>query len=108
MDWIIILALLIIYISFSEENKKIIKILKKSERRNQEGKGMSIVIQGLKNNKCKIITDEALTLVGSISITGIVMDSDEEWIKLEYIDENKEKNIAVFRIDSIDTILLVD
>ncbi|MDY3007039.1 hypothetical protein [Anaerococcus porci] len=108
MDWIIIIALLIIYISFSEEIKKIIKILKKSERRNQEGKGMSIVIQGLKNNKCKINTDEALTLVGSTSITGIVIDSDEEWIKLEYIDKNKDKNIAVFRIDSIDTILLVD
>lgn len=96
MDLIIIIALMMIYTSFSEEIKRIIKMLKKSERRNQEGKGMSTVIQGLKNNKCKINTDEALTLVGRTEITGIIIESDEEWIKLEYIDKNKEKKNSCF------------
>ena len=108
MEWIIIFALVMLYISLSEKIEKVTKILNKRKRIDWEEKGLSKVIQGLVNSKCKIDTDEALTLVGKAEIEGMVLDSDEEWIKLEYLDKNNGKKIAVFRIDSIDTILVIE
>lgn len=108
MEWIIIFALVMMYISLSEKIENITKLLLKRKIKDREERGLSKVIQGLVNSKCKINTDEALTLVGKVEIEGILLDSDEEWIKLEYLDKNNVKKIAVLRIDSINTILVIE
>ncbi|WP_243344464.1 hypothetical protein [Anaerococcus sp. AGMB09787] len=108
MNWIILLGLVVIYFSLNEKFEKLNKLVKKQTRQNQEERGMSKVIQGLVNKKCLINTDEALTLVGKAEIEGLILETDEEWIKLEYLDKNREKKISVFRIDSVDYISVIE
>lgn len=108
MTWIILIGLVVIYWSFGDKIERLIKLVKKQNRQKQEEKGMSKVIQGLVNKKCLINTDEALTLVGKAEIEGIILETDEEWIKLEYLDKNNEKTISVFRIDSVDYISVIE
>ncbi len=108
MNWIILLGLVVIYWSFDGKIEKLNKLLKKQNRQKQEEKGMSKVIQGLVNKKCLINTDEALTLVGKAEIEGIILETDEEWIKLEYLDKNNEKKISAFRIDSVDYLSVIE
>lgn len=108
MNWIILLGLVVIYWSFDGKIEKLNKLLKKQNRQNQEGKGMSKVIQGLVSKKCLINTDEALTLVGKAEIEGTILETDEEWIKLEYLDKNNEKKISAFRIDSVNYLSVIE
>lgn len=108
MNFIILLALVVLYFSLAEKIDKSNKLLKKFNIKNQGEKEMSKVIQGLLNNKCKVNTEEALTLVGKIEIEGIILESDEEWIKLEYTYKNNEKKISIFRIDTINNISVIE
>lgn len=108
MDFIILLALVVLYFSLAEKIDKSNKLLKKFNKKNQGEKEMSKVIQGLLNNKCKVNTEEALTLVGKMEIEGIILESDEEWIKLEYTYKNNEKKISIFRIDTINNISVIE
>ena len=47
---------------------------------------MSKLINELTGKECKIKSEVALELVGGLEIDALVLDADEEWIKIKFIN----------------------
>lgn len=68
---------------------------------------MSDIITSLIGKQCKIKTDEGMLFSSNGESHFSVLDSDNEWLKLSYIDKKHGKKIRVIRIDSISSIELI-
>lgn len=107
MEWFGIMALIIIlcYSSYPNKVKRIEAKVKRLERKNKGENTMSKLISELVNKKCKIISDDALAIVGSTELKCMVLDTDDEWIKVQFTDKKKNnKVIKLLRIENIDGI----
>jgi len=108
LEWVgwISLMILIFYSAYPGKVKKLESKVKKLERKQGGAESMSKIINTLVGKSCKIKTDDALTLVGSTDIQCMVLDADDEWIKLAYTDKKNVAKTKILRIDSIDNIEL--
>nr|WP_172692230.1 hypothetical protein [Paeniclostridium sordellii]AUO31854.1 hypothetical protein [Paeniclostridium sordellii] len=68
---------------------------------------MSNIITSLIGKQCKIKTDEGTLFSSSGEVHFLVLDADDEWIKLSYIDKKQGEKIKVIRINSIYSIELI-
>lgn len=107
MEWFGIIALIIIlcYSSYPNKVKHIEAKVKRLERKNKGENSMSKLISELVDKKCKIKSDDALDLVGSTELKCMVLDTDDEWIKVKFTDKKKNNQvIKLLRIENIDEI----
>lgn len=105
MEWIgYCIVIPLIFYSFSMHTD--IKNLKKNIRKTKKNKGgniyMSKMISDLIGKECLLSTNEYSELKCNI------LDVDEEWIKVCYINNDKKacKQIKIIRIDNIEDITL--
>ncbi|MFV0275445.1 MAG: hypothetical protein ACK5HL_04335 [Bacilli bacterium] len=69
---------------------------------------MSKIIQGLIGKKCTIQSHEIFQFNGNTMIEGTILETDEEWLKISYVDKRgKEKN-AIIRIECVDNIQIIN
>ena len=108
MGWFTLIAIWLLYLSINDRFKELEKSIKKNKYNKREEKDMSKVIQCLINSKCRVTTDEAPLIVGKGSIEGVILDSDEEWIKIECSEKDPKESIVILRIDSIDSIIVLE
>lgn len=109
LEWMILICFIYIiyYSSYPGKIKKLESKVKKFERNQRGGCEMSDIIASLIGKQCKIKTDEG-TLFSSNGETNFsVLDADDEWIKLSYINKKHGEKIRVIRIDSISSIELI-
>lgn len=114
MKWVgfICLAIMLYYSSYPgrvqeledivEKHEKIIRKNKKTQERNNN---MSKIIEGLVGKRCEIYSDD---LVLDESSVCDVLDVDDEWIKLRCTDRKNNVSTKIIRIDSIDSVELVE
>ncbi|MDU6247343.1 hypothetical protein [Paraclostridium sordellii] len=109
MEWMILICFIYIiyYSSYPGKIKRLESKVKKFERNQRGVCEMSDIIASLIGKQCKIKTDEG-TLFSSNGETNFsVLDADDEWIKLSYINKKHGEKIRVIRIDSISSIELI-
>lgn len=106
MIWVCFICI-ILYSSYPGKIKKLENKVKKLERNQRGDCEMSNIITSLIGKECKIRTEEALLFGGNVEVNFSVLDADDEWIKLSYIDKKDGKKIRVIRIDSISNIELI-
>lgn len=109
LEWMIWICFiyLIYYSSYPGKIKKLESKVKKLERNHGGGCEMSNIISSLIGKQCKIKTDEGMLFSSSGEAHFSVLDADDEWIKLSYIDKKHGEKIRVIRIDSISNIELI-
>lgn len=106
MEWLGLVALGIVlcYSSYPGKVKRLEKAIKKLERKQRGEDIMSKLISELVDKKCKIKSDDALQWVGKEEIECIVLDADDEWIKVRFNDKKNNQITKLFRIDHIEEI----
>lgn len=107
------LAFILVIIIFSKtgELEKKIKFLDKkvklSEKNHKGVSEMSKLISDLKGQRCKIKSElNPLTLTKE-SIECDILDVDEEWVKVSFIDKKGFQKTKIIRIESIEDIELL-
>ncbi|MDV4150062.1 hypothetical protein R0131_04350 [Clostridium sp. AL.422] len=109
MEWIGWISLIIIlcYSSYPDKVKKLEKKVKLLERNEKGDFEMSKIISSLVGEKCKIKCNETLSFNGSLDVVANVLDVDDEWIKISYVDKKGISKVKIVRIEVIDNIELI-
>ncbi|MGX4599501.1 hypothetical protein [Faecalimicrobium sp. JNUCC 81] len=109
MEWMILICFICImfYSSYPGKIKKLENKVKKLERNQKGDCEMSNIINSLIGKKCKIKTEDGLLFGGNGEVNFLILEADDEWIKLSYIDKKHGTKIRVIRIDSISNIELI-
>lgn len=113
MEWLGVIAFIMImcYSSYPDKVKKLeanMKKIEKREKRELGGNGMSKLISELINKECKIKIDEAMFWIGNNEVTCLVLDVDDEWVKIRYTDKKGKQIVKIVRIESIDEVELLE
>lgn len=106
MEWFGMVAFIMVIccISYPEKVKRLEATVKRLERKQKGENSMSKLINELIGKECKIKSDDAFALVGSDEVVCSVLDADDEWIKIQFIDKKKNTITKLLRIENIDEI----
>ena len=109
MEWIGWISLIIIlcYSSYPNKVKKLEKKVKILEKNNKGDNNMSKIISSLVGEKCRIKSNEAFSFNGSLDVVANILDVDDEWIKISFVDKKGNSKVNVLRIESVDNIELI-
>lgn len=99
--------ILLFYSSYPDKVKRLERKVKCLERNAQGGNNMSKIISDLVGKQCKIEIDGMLFSDNAEGKYTIV-DTDDEWIRVNY--HNKKNNLItkIIRIDSIENIEVIE
>lgn len=98
--------LVLCYSAYPGKVRKLERKVKILERKVKGDNYMSKIISELIGKECKIKTEEALIFAGNNEVKCIVLDADDEWIKLIYKDKKGIEKTKILRIDSLDSVEL--
>lgn len=98
--------LILAYSSYPGKVKHLEATVKKLERKLKGENVMSKLINELVGKECKIKSDDALALVGSQELKCLVMDCDDEWMKVQYTDKKNNAITKLLRIENVDEVEL--
>ena len=104
---IIAFILVLSYSSYPSKLNKLERKIKKISRNMKEESSMSKLIKDLKGDKCLISSDEAIFITGKTDMECQIIDVDDEWIKITFVDKKDIKKTQIIRIDTIDKIELI-
>ena len=109
MEWIgwVSLILIVCYSSYPDKVKKLEKKVKILERNEKEDYKMSKIISSLVGEKCRIKSNEAFSFNGSLDVVANVLDVDDEWVKISFVDKKGNAKVQILRVESIDNIELI-
>jgi len=100
--------LVLAYSSYPSKVKKLEAKIKKLERKLKGESTMSKLINDLVGKECKIKSDEAWAMVGADAVKCLVMDCDDEWIKVQYTDKKGKVIVKLLRIETVDEVELLE
>ena len=66
---------------------------------------MSEMLRDLVGKRCRIRNDEMEYLTGSADVDCRVLDADEEWIKIAYLDRAGRRVTRMERVETLDSIV---
>ena len=110
MEWIGLVALVIVlcYSSYPGKVKRLEATVKRLERKQRGDDSMSKLISELKNKECMVKSDDALQWVGNAEIKCLVLDSDDEWIKIRFTNKKDKQITKLLRIENVDEIEVIE
>lgn len=109
LDWMIwaCFICIMLYSSYPGKIRKLEHKIKKLERIQKGNCKMSNIINSLIGKECKIRTDDGFLMGINGESKFSILEADDEWIKLSYLDKKHVTKIKVIRIDSISNIELI-
>lgn len=110
MEWtgLLALALVLCYSAYPGKVNRLEAAVKRLERKQRGENDMSKFINELVNKECKIKSDAVLQMVGSTELKCLVLDTDDEWIKVRFKDKKNNQITKLLRIENIDEIEIID
>lgn len=105
---VIALFIALFYSPATEKVKRLEIKLKQIERKQKGESIMSKLISELAGKECKIKCEEALSLVGNEEMVCSVLDTDDEWIKVQVVNKKKNQIIKLIRIENIEEIEILE
>lgn len=102
------LVLILCYSAYPGRVRRLERKFKKIERRQEGDVEMSKIINELIGKNCKIKAEDAFKLNGVTDVSCTVLDADDEWIKFTYTDKKGAFKTQILRIDSIDSVELLN
>ena len=109
MDWIgwVCIFIIICYSSYPDKVNKLESKVKKLERNEKGDSYMSKIMARLIGKKCKITTEDGLSLVGNSKDECTIIDVDDEWVEFTYSDKKDIVKTKIIRIDSIENVEVI-
>lgn len=110
MEYFGVLAFIMIlfYSSYPGKVKKLESKVKLLSKKQKGESYMSKLIGELVGKECIIKSDAGLELIGSNFIKCRVLDVDDEWLKICFIDKKKKEVTKLLRIESIDEVEMTE
>ncbi|MBQ6844130.1 MAG: hypothetical protein IJO60_05790 [Agathobacter sp.] len=96
--------LVLAYSSYPGKVKHLEAVVKRLERKQKGENVMSKLINELVGKECKIKSDDALELVGGTELSCVVLDCDDEWIKVQYTNKKNVQVVKLLRIENVDEV----
>ena len=96
--------IMIAYSGYPGRVRKLENQVKKLKRQLKGEESMSKILNSLINQECMIKTEE---LWGSNYGVYTILEADDEWVKISYTTKKGERKLKIIRIESIDTIQLI-
>jgi len=101
---LIAFVLVMCYMGLPSDIKKLKQEIKKVKGSlniiNKGESSMSKMLEELKNQKCRILFTNVMDF-GSNKIECIVLDVEEEWIKITFKDKKGENIIKIIRVEKV-------
>ena len=109
MEWIgwVCLIIILCYSSYPDKVKKLEKKVKLLERNEKGDFEMSKIISSLVGEKCRIKSNELFSFNASVDVIVNILDVDDEWVKISFIDKKGNAKVQILRIEAIDNIELI-
>ncbi len=86
-----------------------VKKLQKNYTNNQKGENvMSKLINDLVGKRCIIKSDAGLELLANNEIECKILESDEDWLKIEYTEKKGNVVTMLLRIDDIERVEILN
>lgn len=106
MEWAGWIALMVMffYCTYPKRVRILEGKIKKLERKQEGNKNMSKLINDLIGQSCIIESECALSFVGNSDMKCMILDADDEWVKISYTDKKGVEKTKIIRIDSINTV----
>lgn len=100
--------LILAYSSYPGKVKKLEAKIKNLERKLKGESTMSKLINDLVGRECRIKSDDAWEMVGTDAVKCLVMDCDDEWMKVRYTDKKGNIIVKLLRIETVDEVELLE
>ena len=109
MEWLgwVCLIIILCYSSYPDKVKKLEKKVKLLERNEKGDFEMSKIISSLVGEKCRIKSNELFSFNASVDVIVNILDVDDEWVKISFIDKKGNAKVQILRIEAIDNIELI-
>lgn len=110
MEWVglVALALILCYSSYPARVQRLEATIKRLERKQKGEYSMSKLISELVNKECRIKSDDAIQWVGNAELKCLVLDSDDEWMKVRFTNKKSNQITKLLRIEHIDEIEIIE
>lgn len=110
MEYLGFIAFILImsYYSYPAKVKKVESKIKKLERNLKGEKSMSKILSELINKKCELVSEQGLSLVSKMEIECVILDVDDEWIKINFLDKKGVSKTQVLRVEAIERVSLIE
>lgn len=110
MEWLGVLALLILLFCspYLERVRRLEAKVKRLEKEKKGEKNMSKLIDGLAGKRCRLKTEDALQLAGVAEVVCLVLDTDEEWVKVRMTKKKGGETTTLLRIENIESVEVLD
>lgn len=99
--------LVLYYSGYLEKIKKHERKIKTLERSMKGENKMSKLINDLIGEECIIKSEEALFAMSDMTMKCEIIDVDDEWVKISFVDKKGNSITKIIRIDSIENIELI-
>lgn len=96
------------YAAYPGKIKKMEREIKNIKRNLKGENSMSKILTDLINKKCKVISEDGLTIGLNDKVECTILDVDDEWIKISFIDKKVGEKTHILRVDSIKRVDLID
>lgn len=104
---LISIAMVLCFCGYPSKVKKLEHEVAKLKSKLNGGNEMSKLINSLVGTKCIITSSETFETFDN-ELTGTVLETDDDWVKLECIDKKEVKTIRLIRISDITNIKIID
>ena len=101
---LIALLILFCYSSYPNKVRKLDRDIKRIKKSTMEESEMSKIIVDLIGKTCKITTTLGIQIVENT----VILEADEDWVKIEKTNKKNVKSIKIIRIEDISKIDLVE
>lgn len=110
MEYLGIIAFVLImsYSSYPAKVKKMESKVKKLERNLRGGKSMSKILSELINKKCELVSDVGLEIFSKREIECVILDVDDEWIKITFTDKKGVHKTQILRVEAIERVSFIE
>lgn len=97
-----------IYASYPGKIKNMQREIKNVKRILKGESSMSKILSDLINKKCKVISEDGLAIGLNDKVECTILDVDDEWIKISFINKKLGEKTHILRVDSIKRVDLID
>lgn len=97
-----------VYAAYPGKIKKMEREIKNIKRNLMGENSMSKILTDLINKKCKVISEDGLAIGLNDKVECTILDVDDEWIKISFIDKKVGEKTHILRVDSIKRVDLID
>ena len=110
MEYFGVMAFILVMccLSYPEKIKKLEAKVKILEKQRKGESAVSKLIRELVGKDCKITSEQGAAFTGKMEFLCHVLDYDEEWLKIRFLDKKNQEITKLIRVEDIEHIEILE